>query len=153
VETSAAPSPTDGPRDEIRLREEQLVAGVNELRARSGLAPYRPEPALSEVARFHSCDLAAHGVISHRSSDGRTLQDRLAGQAERWSWPSESIAVGTDDPAQVIALWLDEPPDGWHRRNMLDPEQQVVGVGYCVAPDDPSGQRHYWTLIVARPAV
>jgi uncharacterized protein YkwD len=128
------------------------VAGVNELRAGHGLAPYRAEPVLSDVARSHSCDLAAHGAISHTSSDGRTLQDRLGDQAGRWSWPSESIAVGTDDPAQVIALWLDEPPDGWHRRNLLDSEQQVVGVGYCAAPDDPSGQRFYWTMIVARPS-
>ena len=157
------PSPTPAPRavtetpvaappDPARAREAQLIDAVNALRAQHGLAAYRAAPTLSEVARMHSCDLAAHGVISHRSSDGRTLQDRLGAEAARWSWPSESIAAGTDAPAGVIALWLDEPPDGWHRRNLLDPDQQVIGVGYCVAPDDPSGNRHYWTMIVTRPA-
>jgi len=110
------------------------------------------EPSLSAVARAHSCDLAAHGIISHSSSDGRTLAERLGPDAARWSWPSESIAAGTDDPAEVIALWLDEPPDGWHRRNLLDQEQRNVGVGYCVRADDPTGNRFYWTMIVTRSA-
>lgn len=145
-------TPVAAPPYPAQAREAQLIAAVHALRAQHGLAAYRAVPALSAVARMHSCDLAAHGVISHSSSDGRTLQERLGAEAARWSWPSESIAAGTDDPAGVIALWLDEPPDGWHRRNLLDPDQQVVGVGYCVAPDDPSGNRHYWTMIVARPA-
>jgi len=79
-------------------------------------------------------------------SPRRTLAERLGADAPRWSWPSESIAAGTTDPAAVIALWLDEPPDGWHRRNLLDPEQRVVGVGFCANPDDPSGNRLYWTM-------
>jgi uncharacterized protein YkwD len=128
------------------------VAAVNELRMQNGLPAYTLEPSLSDVARAHSCDLAAHGSISHASSDGRTLAERLGAEAARWSWPSESIAAGTADPAEVIALWLDEPPDGWHRRNLLDPEQRAVGVGYCANPDDPSGNRFYWTMIVTRPA-
>lgn len=128
------------------------MAAVNELRMQNGLPAYTLEPSLSDVARAHSCDLAAHGSISHTSSDGRTLAERLGADVARWSWPSESIAAGTADPAAVIALWLDEPPDGWHRRNLLDREQQVIGVGYCALADDPSGNHFYWTMIVARPA-
>lgn len=128
------------------------MEAINQLRAASGLPPYEPIAELGEVARAHSCDLAAHGLISHTSSDGRTLQQRLGERAALWAWPSESIAAGTDDPAQVVAMWLDEPPDGWHRRNMLDPEQQAIGAGYCAAPEDPSGNRFYWTIVVTRRA-
>jgi uncharacterized protein YkwD len=142
------PPPAEAPAD----GEAQLLALIHDLRASHGLAPYEHAPELSAVARAHSCDLAAHGAISHTSSDGRTLQDRLAAHMPPYVWPSESIAAGVDDPAQVIALWLDEPPEGWHRRNLLDPEQHVVGVGYCAAPDDPAGNRHYWTMVVARRA-
>lgn len=138
--------------DVTAAHEQALIADVNALRAQNGLAAYGAEPTLSTVARRHSCDLAAHGLISHTSSDGRTLQERLGSDAGRWLWPSESIAAGTDVAAQVIALWLDEPPDGWHRRNLLDAEQEVVGVGYCVVADDPTGNHHYWTMIVTRPA-
>lgn len=100
-----------------------------------------------------ACSRRRTTSISHTSSDGRTLAERLGADAAGWSWPSESIAAGAADPAAVIALWLDEPPDGWHRRNLLDPEQRVVGVGFCANPDDPSGNRLYWIMIVTRPAL
>ncbi len=151
-ELGAAPATSAELTAELTELEAQLVAAVNELRMQHGLPAYTLEPSLSDVARAHSCDLAAHGSISHTSSDGRTLAERLGADAARWSWPSESIAAATADPAEVIALWLDEPLDGWHRRNLLDPEQRVVGVGYCATPDDPSGNRVYWTMIVTRPA-
>lgn len=152
-EPTAAPAAAAQPTAASTEPEAQLVAAVNELRMENGLPAYTLEPSLSDIARAHSCDLAAHGTISHTSSDGRTLAERLGADAARWNWPSESIAAGTADPAAVIALWLDEPPDGWHRRNLLDPEQRVVGVGFCANPDDPSGNRLYWTMIVTRPAL
>jgi uncharacterized protein YkwD len=145
---TAVPAPT--PPDEVAAREAQLVAEINRVRAENGLPPYRHSVELSAAARAHSCDLAAHGLISHESSDGRSVQDRLAGAEPPWEWPSESIAAGTDDPLLVVAMWMDEPPDGWHRRNILDADQREVGVGYCFAAEDASGNHHYWTADFSR---
>jgi uncharacterized protein YkwD len=144
------PSPTLSADADPATREALLVAEINRVRAEYGLPPYLHNPELSAVARAHSCDLAAHGMISHTSSDGRTLQDRLAGAEPPWEWPSESIAAGTDDPILVVAWWMDEPPDGWHRRNILDADQREVGVGYCYIEEDASGNRHYWTADFSR---
>jgi uncharacterized protein YkwD len=130
--------------------EALLVVAINQVRAANGLPPYLHNPELSAAARGHSCDLAAHGLISHTSSDGRTLAQRLAASDPPWEWPSESIAVGTNDPVAVVAMWMDEPPDGWHRRNILDTDQREVGAGYCYAPDDPAGNRYYWTADFSR---
>lgn len=130
--------------------EAQLVAEINRVRADNHLPPYRASTELSAAARAHSCDLAAHHIISHTSSDGRTLAERLAASTPPWEWPSESIAAGTDDPITVVAMWMDEPADGWHRRNILDQQQQEVGAGYCFAEDDPSGNHHYWTADFSR---
>jgi uncharacterized protein YkwD len=138
------------PDAEIAQREALLVVEINKVRTANGLPPYAHSPELSAAARAHSCDLAAHTTISHVSSDGRTLQDRLAGADPPWEWPSESIAAGTDDPAAVVAMWMDEPPEGWHRRNILDADQRAVGAGYCYTPDDPTGNRHYWTADFSR---
>jgi uncharacterized protein YkwD len=146
---TALPSPTLN-ADDPAAREALLVAEINRVRAEHGLPPYLHSPELSAVARAHSCDLAAHGMISHTSSDGRTIQDRLAGAEPPWEWPSESIAVGTDDPILVVAWWMDEPPDGWHRRNILDVDQREVGAGYCYLEEDASGNRHYWTADFSR---
>jgi uncharacterized protein YkwD len=158
--TAAPPPPSEGAlastvtplAADAALLEALLVAEMNRVRAAHGLPPYRHSPDLSAAARAHSCDLAAHGAISHSSSDGRTLADRLAGAIPPWEWPSESIAAGFANPAAVVALWMDEPPDGWHRRNILDTDQREVGAGYCHAADDATGNHHYWTADFSRRA-
>lgn len=148
---SALPAERGGalPADPDAL-EAQLIAEVNRVRVGAGLPPYLANAELGAAARAHSCDLAAHHTIAHISSDGRTLAERLAGSTPPWEWPSESIAAGFDDPIQVVAVWMDEPPEGWHRRNILDTEQREIGAGYCYTSDDPSGNYHYWTADFSR---
>ena len=136
--------------DDPAMLEALLVATINQVRAANGLPPYQHSPELSGVARAHSCDLASHGLISHESSEGRTLAQRLDGATPPWEWPSENIAAGVVDPAATVALWMDEPPEGWHRRNILDVDQREVGAGYCYAADDATGNHHYWTADFSR---
>ena len=153
----ATPAPVDlnTPEDiwaELDQAEAEtlLASAINDVRTAHGLPPYTISPDLSAAARLHSCDMAANTMISHTSSDGRTLTQRLSGMELPWIWPSENIAVSFSDPQTVVAFWMDEPPDGWHRVNILDPEQDAVGVGYCYRANDPSGNYHYWTADFAR---
>jgi len=136
--------------DDPAMLEALLVVAINQVRATNGLPPYQHSPELSGVARAHSCDLASHGLISHESSAGLTLAQRLAGATPPWEWPSENIAAGIIDPAATVAMWMDEPPEGWHRRNILDTDQREVGAGYCYAADDSTGNHHYWTADFSR---
>ncbi|HEU4328415.1 MAG TPA: CAP domain-containing protein [Roseiflexaceae bacterium] len=148
---TATPTVTPLPENaDAAAREAALLEAVNRLRAENGLPPYRPLAELSAVARAHSCELAALRVISHTSADGRTVAQRMPPHDPPLSWPSESIAAGFVEPDRVIALWMDEPPEGWHRRNLLDPDKQVVGIGYCYTADDPTGNEHYWTMDIAQ---
>ena len=146
------PTPVPAPpaADPIAALEAELIVEINKIRQANGLPPYAASPELSAAARAHSCDLATHHMISHVSSDGRNLAERLAGGSGAWEWPSESIAAGTDDPATVVAWWMDEPPEGWHRRNILDTQQREVGAGYCYTAEDPSGNHSYWTADFSR---
>jgi len=153
LNATAAPTPLDPTATlgaDPAMLEALLVVTINQVRAAHGLPPYQYSPELSSAARAHSCDLASHGLISHESSDGRTLSQRLAGATPPWEWPSESIAVGLIDPAATVAMWMDEPPEGWHRRNILDVDQREVGAGYCYAADDAAGNHHYWTADFSR---
>jgi uncharacterized protein YkwD len=135
---------------DLSTLEAGLVAAINQERAANSLPPYLNNAELNAAARAHSCDMAAHTLISHTSSDGRSPKDRLAGSKPPWERLSESIAAGSDDPAVIVAMWMDEPPDGWHRRNILDTELHEVGVGYCYTSDDSTGNHHYWTADFAR---
>lgn len=144
---TATPFPANEPTAAL---EAMLIVEINKVRIANNLPAYRASPELSAAARAHSCDLATHHMISHVSSDGRNLADRLAASDPAWQWPSESIAAGTADPATVVMWWMDEPPEGWHRRNILDTEQREVGAGYCVSDDDPTGNHSYWTADFSR---
>jgi uncharacterized protein YkwD len=93
--------------------------------------------------------MATNSYIGHEDSQGRNVTSRVPADLP-WQWFSESVAAGSADPAVIVALWMDEPPDGWHRRNILDADNVVAGVGYCHRSDDPTGNEHYWTLIVAK---
>ncbi|NOK60324.1 MAG: hypothetical protein GFH27_549281n283 [Chloroflexi bacterium AL-W] len=162
LHVSAMPQPTFPPVDtdipdipiSTELDQEEaetlLTTAINEVRTAHGLPPYTVSPDLSAAARLHSCDMATNAIISHVSSDGRTLPERLSGSALPWIWPSENIAVSFADPKTVVAFWMDEPPDGWHRVNILDTEQDAVGSGYCYRANDPSENYHYWTADFAR---
>lgn len=131
--------------------ETRLLAIINDIRNANNLPAYRLDAALSDVARAHSCDMAANSFIGHSSSDGRSVTERMPPAEPPWVWPSESVAAGSDDPQLIVDWWMDEPPEGWHRRNILDEQQQVIGVGYCFRDDDPTGNRHYWTIDITRP--
>ena len=153
LDATAAPTPVAATvtlGDDPAMLEALLIATINQVRAANGLPPYQSSPELSDAARAHSCDLASHGLISHESSQGRTLAQRLDGATPPWEWPSENIAAGVVDPAATVALWMDEPPEGWHRRNILDVDQREVGAGYCYAADDLTGNHHYWTADFSR---
>lgn len=151
VQPTASPIPSQ-PADSDHEREQQLIDIINQIRAEHGLPAYQSHPDLMQAARAHSCDIAQHQIISHNSSDGRTLSERLAFSQVPWEWPSENIAAGSDDPAVIVAMWMDEPPEGWHRRNILDEQQKEIGVGYCFTPEDATGNRHYWTADFTRRA-
>jgi uncharacterized protein YkwD len=152
TDSISATPPIDPAGQEAAAREALLVVAINQVRTANGLPPYHHSPELSSTAHAHSCDMASHSMISHTSFDGRTLSQRLAGSNPAWEWPSENIAAGIDDPAGIVALWMDEPPDGWHRRNILDQDQREVGAGYCYAAEDSTGNHHYWTADFARRA-
>lgn len=146
---SLVPAPLSA-ADDPTSAEAELARLINQTRAERGLPPYEISAELSAAARGHSCDLAANTLISHLASDGRTLTQRLEGSQTAWQWPSENIAAGSDDPRVIVGMWMDEPSDGPHLLNILSPDQQAVGTGYCFRADDPSGNQHYWTADFAR---
>lgn len=151
---SPLPRPTADPglEPELAARELRMLEIINQTRAQAGLPPYVRDMRLDQVARSHSCDMATKHFIAHESSDGRTMQERIRVVDPAWSFPSESIAAGSDDPQIIHDMWMDEPPDGWHRRNILDASNNIVGIGYCYAAEDPSNNHHYWTMdVVKRP--
>ena len=144
-DTAAAPG--SAPEAEVRATVRCLV---NETRARHGLAPLRPSPALSRAAEAHSADMVARHYFEHVGPGGGSVADRArqAGYirgARDWSL-GEDIGWGTGSlstPAAMVRAWMDSPP---HRRVILDRGFRDIGVG--VAPGVPTGQAGGATYVI-----
>ena len=121
-----------------------ILQKTNELRAANGLAPFRLNPALSEIAQDWSVQQARVSSMSHRP-------DFTAMYPAGWSRAGENVAAGYS-PNTVTDAWAASPG---HRANMLSGNTDIgIGVAasstgrlfytqnfgrYSVAPPTPPG--------------
>ncbi|GAT80161.1 hypothetical protein STXM2123_863 [Streptomyces sp. F-3] len=113
----------------------RIVELVNSERAKAGCSPVKPNAALTEAARAHSEDMAAHRNMSHTGSDGSSPGDRLTRAGYDWRTYGENVAYGYSTPEQVMAGWMSS---SGHRANILNCSFTEIGVGLA----QPG---HYWT--------
>ena len=129
----AAATPTAHPHAAARptALESSIVAGVNEIRARHGLARLRLSASLSAAARAHSRSMATRGFFAHASADGTSFDVRVrrfypARGFRFWSVGENLVWASPDlDAARAIELWLASPP---HRRNILTNRWREIGI-------------------------
>lgn len=108
--------------------EQRSFELLNRERRAHGLLPIAWEDRAHEVARAHSRDQARHQQVSHFSSDGGTLELRLArGALPVWRAFEN---VGRGGPAELHLGFLTS--EG-HRRNLLAPQARAGAVGAAVA--------------------
>ncbi len=114
----------------------QVLALVNEERAKVGCSPLAANSALAELARNYSEDMAARGFFDHTDPDGRTPWDR-AEKARISNLGGENIARGQADAAAVMDAWMNSPG---HRANILNCDFKTLGVGVEFGSGGP-----WWT--------
>jgi uncharacterized protein YkwD len=131
---------------------------VNDLRLDEGLNPYSQSRLLTDAARRHADDLAAHGLADadevHLGSDGTHEQERIQ-EAGYAAWTrddgrltvDENVWSGTGTPEDALDFFL---RDQVHRDNLLSDAYREIGIG--VATDD-DGRSHYVLDFGARPNV
>jgi uncharacterized protein YkwD len=143
--TVTAPLPTSDPDLDPALA---LVALLNAERQRAGCdVALALEPRLVQTAQFHAEDMARNDFIDHTGSDGATYSERLDRAGYQYVRRGENIAAAFGAPADVVAMWMDEPPDGPHRTNILNCAYQHAGVGRAERADG----YQYWVLDMAEP--
>lgn len=91
------------------------------------VAPLRWNDALGRVARAHSADMAQTGELSHHSSDGTSMVERIqAAYGDRKAF-AENVARGYPEARMaVLSGWMCSPG---HRKNLLEPRYDEVGLG------------------------
>ncbi|MEU1179778.1 CAP domain-containing protein [Streptomyces sp. NPDC005820] len=114
----------------------EVLALVNEERAKVGCSALSANSALSELAEKFSDDMAARGFFDHTDPDGKTPWDR-AEKAGISSLGGENIARGQADAAAVMEAWMNSPG---HKANILNCDFKTLGVGVHFGSGGP-----WWT--------
>ncbi|MEV3873835.1 CAP domain-containing protein [Streptomyces sp. NPDC049906] len=126
----AAEVPTGG------TAEAQVLALVNQERAKVGCQPLGADDELARLAEGFSRDMAARGFFDHTDPDGDSPWDRAAA-AGIDGLGGENIARGQADAAAVMDAWMNSPG---HRANILNCDFKTLGVGAHFASGGP-----WWT--------
>ncbi len=109
--------------------EQYVLAFVNRQRAAVGVAPLAVDPRLVRLAREHSQLMADRGGVSHAGADGSSPQARI--KAAGLAWGTENIGYSAYPDRQAAVDWIDSwlVNDALHRRQLLDPQWKVIGIG------------------------
>ncbi|MEU9416924.1 CAP domain-containing protein [Streptomyces sp. NPDC048272] len=121
-------APSSGPAAEV-------VALVNQERAKAGCSALTVNAKLTTAALNHSKDMAAHSNMSHTGSDGSDPGARITRAGYSWMTYGENVAYGYSTPEQVMNGWMNSPG---HRQNILNCAFKEIGVGLA----EPNS---YWT--------
>ncbi|MBJ7904679.1 CAP domain-containing protein [Streptomyces sp. DSM 110735] len=116
--------------------EAQVLALVNQERAKVGCTPVTANTDLTKLAEAFSGDMAARDFFDHTDPDGATPWDR-ASKAGITGLGGENIARGQTDPAAVMEAWMNSPG---HRANILNCDFKTLGVGVHFGEGGP-----WWT--------
>jgi uncharacterized protein YkwD len=103
-----------------------VIELVNNERANAGVSPLRYDPALARAAKAHAADMVAQSYFDHTSLDGRDFSDRAEAAGYQGFATGENIARGQPNAEAVMKSWMES--DG-HRRNILSPNSNEIGVG------------------------
>ena len=111
----------------VELVKTQILVATNNARIRAGLRPVAPSPKLGAAAQNW-----ADGYTDH----GYEHNPRLLADAGGWDygWTGalyENLHLAPDG-IRGVQGWLDSPE---HRRHLLDPDVDRIGIGVAVAED------------------
>jgi uncharacterized protein YkwD len=141
-------------KDAAAIRKRALEL-VNQARAkarkcgRQNFGAARPvglDIKLDRTALTHSEDMARHGHMTHRGSDGTSVAERASHAGYKWAKVGENVAAGTPGVEDVIQGWLQSPE---HCANVMNPDFTQMGVAYAVNAVSEDGI--YWTQVFATP--
>ena len=100
---------------------------------------------LGEAALAHSLDMAEHGILSHKSSEGLDTGERLTKAGYSWITFGENVGQGYRTPQDAIRAWLRSKR---HCKNIMNPAFEEAGVAYAKSKT----LRYYWTIILGAPS-
>jgi len=130
----------------------QVLAAVNQQRAKAGCAALVTNPKLEAAAQVQARAMAEKNFFGHGGKAG--FAGRIKAQGYRYSLAAENIAAGQKTAAAAVQAWMDS---SGHRKNMLNCRLRETGIAMVYQPDDAplKGSKHamkyYWVQVFGSP--
>jgi uncharacterized YkwD family protein len=105
----------------------QVVALVNQERAKAGLKPLQADAALSAMARDKAVDMHNNHYFSHTSPTYGSPFNMMRKYGIPFRTAGENIAMGQRSPQEVMNQWMNSKG---HRANILNPNFTKIGVAH-----------------------
>ena len=115
--------------------QQQVVALVNQERAKQGLSPVTADSRISAAAQVRAQEAAQS--FSHTRPNGTSCFTALKEAGISYRGAGENIAYGQKTPQSVMEDWMNS---SGHRANILNAKYTKIGVGYTVINGTP-----YWS--------
>jgi uncharacterized protein YkwD len=119
----------------------EALKSVNAERAAHGLRPLKFSRTLDKAAQGAACDNANRREITHVSSDGSHLKDRLHRVGYRYRSAAENTGRGFRSGTSAVQWWMHSPK---HKANILMRSVKEIGIGIALS-DAPDNKLH-WIL-------
>ena len=122
------PAKATADRGGLDRAERKVIRIVNRIRGRHGLRRLRASRPLAVAATDHTTDMLRGDFLSHSSSDGTAMAERVRRYTGKKCWIGESIAAipGRATARKAVRMWMNSPP---HRAVLLSPAGRRIGVG------------------------
>lgn len=121
----------------------EALKAVNAERAARGLGALKFNKSLDKAAQGAACDNANRREITHVSSDGATLRDRLKRVGYRFRSAAENTGRGFRSGSSAVQWWMNSPK---HKSNILMGGVKEVGLGIALS-EAPDNKLH-WILVM-----
>jgi len=132
AQAQTARSLQGGKREILQPEAEQVFALANQARAAAGAAPLKWDAALARAARQHCLRMASEGPIAHQYAGEPDVSARASQAGAHFSLIEENVAFAPT-PAAIHDGWMHSPG---HRRNLLNPDVDRVGVAVVAGRDN-----------------
>lgn len=124
--------------DEIPIETNEGAAAYEEaiefLKKQRPIESLTYDERLAKACRDHAEDLGSKGAVSHESSNGKGVSERIEQYCEWEECCAENLDFGTRTGVDVIISLLvdDGVPDRGHRLNMFKTDIKYIGIATAV---------------------
>ena len=135
-------------RHDLEKVRREILRQVNEVRSEARVGGLVRHPSLDQVAQSYAEDMLQRGFYGHFSPEGEDVGDRVHKARFAYRKAGENVASGQPTIDAVMDAWVHSPE---HYENLIDPEYQLIGIGFAAGPTRDGSYRFLWVQVFAQP--